>query len=262
VLPDDVLLAIFDFYMDVFPLGKEQIEAWQSLVHVSWRWRSVVFGSPCHLNLRLVCTARTPVRDTLDIWPPLPLIIRDSLTESVDNIVAVLERSDRVDRIDLINVNRSRLEKLLAAIQVPFPGLTYLQLSSNDETLPVLPDSFLGGFAPRLRFLKLYKIPFPGLPKLLLSATHLGILNVSNIPHSGYISPEAMVTALSALTSLKSLALGFQFPRYHPDLAIQRAPRQTRTVLLFSQIFRSKGSASTWTILWLVSMPLDFMSCL
>ena len=102
ILPDDVLLAVFDFCGDEIQNSKKRIEAWQSLVHVCRRWRSIVFGSPRHLNLRLVSTERTSVRNTLDVWPPFPLVIRGNLT-GVDcsNIVVVLERRDRVDEIDL-----------------------------------------------------------------------------------------------------------------------------------------------------------------
>jgi hypothetical protein len=241
MLPDDVLLAIFDFCADEHQLEKREIEAWQSLVHVCRRWRGLVFGSLRRLNLRLVCTDTTPVRDTLDVWPPLPLVIRDWQTARVDNIVAALKHRDRVDRIELMRVNSSALEKLLAAMLEPFPELTDLQLLSNDETMPVVPDSFLGGSAPRLRLLELYGIPFPGLPKLLLSATHLVYLLLPNIPHSGYISPETMVAALSTLTSLELLSLKFQSPRSHPDPAIQRTPRPTRTFLPVLRQFFFKG---------------------
>jgi hypothetical protein len=68
----------------------------------------------------------------------------------------------------------------------------------------VVPNSFLGGSAPRLQELTLHEIAFPGLRKLLSSATHLVKLNLWRIPHSGYISPEAMATCLFALTGLGS----------------------------------------------------------
>ena len=56
------------------------------------------FGSPRRLNLRLDCTRKTRVRDTLDVWPALPLVIRAAVTETnVDDIVAVLEHTDRVN---------------------------------------------------------------------------------------------------------------------------------------------------------------------
>src|SRR6266852_5234517 len=93
VLPDDILLEIFDFYLDI----EAEPEAWESLVHVCRRWRSLVFGSPRCLNLRLLCTPKTPVRDALEIWPALPLIVAGSVSLSgMDNIIAALEQSNRV----------------------------------------------------------------------------------------------------------------------------------------------------------------------
>ena len=188
-------------------------EWWRTLVHVCRRWRSVVFGSPRRLNLRLVCSNKTPARDTLDAWPALPLIIVcHERAESVDNILAVLERSDRVCEI-VTGLERSDdLEKISGAMQVPFPELTDLLLWSNDGTMSALPDSFLGGSAPRVEHLTLRRIPFPGLPKLLLSATHLVELRLEYIPHQGYFSPEAIVTVLSTLTRLGSLSLLFESP--------------------------------------------------
>ena len=53
--------------------------------------------------------------------------------------------------------------------------------------------------------------------KLLLSATHLVRLSLHGIPHSGYISPEAMVALLSMLASLNTLSLGFKSPQSRPD---------------------------------------------
>jgi hypothetical protein len=102
MLPDEVLLAIFDLLVDESrSAGKKEIEAWQSLVHVCQQWRRVVFGSPRRLNLRLVCTSKTPVRDMLTIWPAFPLFIMASVvdTSGVNNIIAVLEHRDRVRRI-------------------------------------------------------------------------------------------------------------------------------------------------------------------
>jgi hypothetical protein len=233
ILPDDVLLAIFDFCMD----------AWQPLIHVCRQWRSVVFGSPRRLNLRLVCTDRTPVRDTLDIWPPFPLVIQNnaSLTKDVNNIVAVLERRDRVYRIELREVNCSPSEIVFPAMQKPFPELTHLLLTSHDEQLPVVPDSFLSGSALRLVYLELHGIPYPGLPKLLMTATHLVDLHLLEIPHSGYLSPDAMATALSTLTSIASLSLGFRSPQSCPDPETRHPPPPTRCILPVLTRFWFKG---------------------
>jgi hypothetical protein len=246
VLPDDILLAMFDFYVEAW------METWQLLAHVCRRWRSLVFGSPRRLSLRLFCSPKTPARDTLDVWPPLPLYIWCRIgypMERVDNIIAVLERSDRVVEIHIQPVSSSQLESFSAAMQEPFPELKRLEFRLEDksrETVSVLPDSFLGGFAPRLRFLSFKCIPFPGLPKLILSATHLVELHLRDIPHSGYIPPDAMVTALSTLTSLKTLTLNFQSPRSCPDRAGRRLLPLTRLVLPVLESFWFKGVNEYW----------------
>jgi hypothetical protein len=178
----------------------------------------------------------------LDVWPALPIYIwytDDYRTESVDNIVAlVLEHGDRVYRIKLTHVPSLHLENVLVAMHEPLPELTDLQLHSPDQTTPVLPDSFLGGSAPRLKKLWLERIPFPGLPTLLLSATLLTTLYLDGIPHAGYISPEAIVTAFSTLTSLERLRLEFQSPRSRPD---RTSRRPTRTVLPVLRYFEFRG---------------------
>ena len=114
MLPDDVLLEIFDFYVDEDV--DENFQEWITLAHVCRRWRSVIFQSQRRLNLRLRCTLTTRARDTLYIWPPLPLIIHDvddiisDNKPSVDNIVAALEHNDRVCQIELTNLTSSELE--------------------------------------------------------------------------------------------------------------------------------------------------------
>ena len=147
----------------------------------------------------------------------------------------MLKRSNHVHQIDLYGISNLHLETALAAMQAPFPELTDLNLTlwlkTSDDTVPVLPDSFLGGSAPRLQNLYFDGIPFPGLPKLLLSTTHLVDLSLYRIPRSGYISPEAMVTALSALTSLDTLSLHFQSPQSFQDMASRR-PSPPKPVVL------------------------------
>jgi hypothetical protein len=154
MLPDDVLLEIFEFYVhkdseEDFVFLKKEVEVWQTLAHVCPRWRSVVFGSPRRLNLRLVCTAGTPARDMLDVWPSLPLLIHDgpSYAEVVDEILAALEHRDRVVKIHLFESDDSDLENVLAAMQEPYPELTELMLHSFGGKVSVIPDSFLGGSA-------------------------------------------------------------------------------------------------------------------
>ena len=224
-LYDDVLLEIFGFCMyDNFDWGHQC--AWLQLVHVCRRWRCLIFASPRHLDLRLFCTPRRLLND-LAIWPEFPIVIKAYETpqpQDVDNIIAVLEQPDRVCKISVEGVTRPLLEKF-AKIKTPFPALKELTLASSGEDFPPIPDSFMGGFAPRLRGLWLWGLSFPSLPKLLSSAADLVNLTLWGFPHSDHTSPEAMVTCLSMLANLKSFSLGFQSPRFLDNKEIRELPR-------------------------------------
>jgi hypothetical protein len=176
----------------------------------------------------------SPESPTLLYAPNTPkgYIVRGRMTRTLsdtDNVIAALGLADR------------QSEKVLAAMQVPFPELTNLELFSNTKTVPVISDTFLNGSAPRLRVFDLNGILFPGLPKLLLSATHLVYFRLSNIPHSVYISPEAMVALLSVLSSLKTLILKFQSPQSRPDWESRRPPPSKRSVISALDYFSFKG---------------------
>ena len=176
MLPDVALLEIFDCYVKQAQEEKEpyKIQKWHTLVHVCRQWRTIVFGSPRRLDLRLFCTNKTPVKETLAVWPPLPIVIvQYDLETQMDNIIVALEQNERISEIDLSCVTNSH--EVLAAMQQPFPVLKNLViwLSDREEMPPVVPESFLGGSAPRLQHLNLRRNPFPGLPKILLSATDL-----------------------------------------------------------------------------------------
>ena len=278
ILPDDILLEIFHFYVDGNFVGdsewseKRITEEWITLAHVCRRWRNVVFQSPRRLNLRLFCTPETPARDTLDIWPPLPLIISDPSgcgnAFEVDDISAVLEHTgnDRVCEIILIHFSSSEWEYFtnLAAMQEPFPELTDLLLNMGSYKLgSIVPDSILGGTAPRLRSVHLDCVPFPGSPKLLLSATHLVSLELWRIPRPGYIPREVMTTSLSALTSLESLVLDFQHPRPRPALESRRLPLPPSILSILpslTSILFSGASEYSEEILARIDAPrLDFL---
>jgi hypothetical protein len=239
-LSDDVLLEIF-----YFCAAKNYDHWWHTLVHVCRRWRNVVFASPRRLHLHLLCSDTSlrsrimSVRDMLDIWPELPIVIEG--VGGVENVIAALELNDRVSQITFVDVSSSALERVVAVMQDPFPALTYLWLWSTDRMALVISDSFLGGSAPRLQYLRLESILFPALPKLLSSATDLVDLHLFCIPHSGYISPSAMVTCLSTLTRLESLVLGFKSPRSRPDRSSRLLPRRTRTILPALTYLRFKG---------------------
>jgi hypothetical protein len=182
----------------------------------------------------------------LNIWPALPLIvigIGHYLTRGEDNLFAALKCSDRVCDISLQISETLDLEILLAAMQRPSPVLTDLRLSWNGKigVTVVALDSCLGRFASRPEGHYLTGIPFPGLPKLLLSATHLVELHLYGIPHFGYFSPDAMVAALSTLTSLEKLSLTFESPESCPDLESRRLPPSTRSGFPVLSVLYFKG---------------------
>jgi len=238
-LPGDVLLDIFGSYMDLHEDEEWQTAVlWETLVHVCHRWRNLVFSSPRHLGLQLLCTDRTRVREMLHIWPALPIHINASYMYAssppggMDNIIATLENSSRVSRIWLQSVPGWVWERFTAAMQVPFPELTDLEVSH--ESIPVLPDSFLGGSAPRLRSLELCSVP-PR--KLLLSASHLVNLSLWNL-HSKYILPDGMVACLSSLIRLETLRLAFQFSESRPDRPSPPPPTRVIVPVLAELYFK------------------------
>ena len=167
------------------------------------------------------------------IWPPLPIIIRNTQMPFPEIDAAIVHRS-HVREIDLYlpAFRRPRLERLISAMQEPFPALIRLKLELEFSfylySPPILPDGFLGGSASRLRSLELRSIGFPALPKLLLSAADLVDLTLRDIPLSGYVSPKALLTCLAVLTNLKSLTIEIQ-PPPHPKVQHQLPP--TRTIL-------------------------------
>ena len=224
MLPDVALLKVFDFYVD-----EAWVEDWYTLVHVCQKWRKIVFWSPRRLDLRLYCTAGTPM-EMLDVWPVLPIVVWSDGHEKwgVDNIIAALEHSDRICRINFWRVPSTHFKNILAAVERPFPKL---RRRFEDEVALVDSDLFLGGSASCLQSLWLDCIPFPGLPKLLLSATDLVRLDLWRIPHSGYFSPKAMVACLSVLTRLERLGIEFKSPRSRPDERSRPPPPQARTFL-------------------------------
>jgi hypothetical protein len=160
----------------------------------------------------------------------------------MDNVIAALGQSNRV-RLVRVTLASWQLEHVSATMQVPFPELTDLQLflDGSRPAIPI-PASFLGGSAPSLRYFGLSGILFPGLTKLLFSATtHLVKLRLVDIPHSGYISPEEIVALLSALPSLDTLFLEFQSPRLPFGWQSRILPPTKRSILPALNKFRFKG---------------------
>ena len=228
-LPDHPLLEMFSFYVEEAHgsseyLISERIDAWHTLVHVCQRWRSLVFASSRRLDLGILCTTTRPLREILDIWPTLPIVIwceefGSTILVGAENIVSALGQPGRVSRISFLGLPLSDFSRFTAIMDTSFPMLTHLELDPYDDggQEAILEDSFLGGSAPCLRSLHLYGVTFPALHKLLLSANDLVDLRLIGIPYSGYISPEGMASCLSCLTKLEVLRLRFTSPASSPD---------------------------------------------
>ena len=233
-LPDDVLLQIFKLFVDATCSHFFASEEWRTLVHVCQRWRHLAFASPRYLNLQLRYNLpHRSLEGMLNIWPEIPIFL-DSIDgaseETIDDIAAALRLNHRVSGIRLESIPRSEWETILPLMQHPFPFLTYLWIHPRYPNNPIdnaITRSFLGGSATCLRDLSIVGVSFPALPELLLSTTNLVHL-VYITPPSGYISPQAMVIGLSALTRLESLSLVF---RSSQDRPIRITPPHTRTLL-------------------------------
>jgi hypothetical protein len=168
----------------------------------------------------------------LDIWPALPIVVRvhGEGDEISDNVLAALERHDRVVRVGIVQVSGGEIEELAGAMQVTFPALTHLHIDAFDFDTASFPDTLLGGSAPNLRSLRLACIAFTALPKLLLSSPGLVFLTLIDIPYSEHISSAAMVDCLSSLTRLEHLQIEFPHSQPRPDGASRRPPPLTPTV--------------------------------
>jgi hypothetical protein len=142
-------------------------------------------------------------------------------------------------------------------MQEQFPLLIYLRLGYtlfSSHIPPALPDGLLGGSAPHLQYLELFRIPFPALPRFLLAAPNLVHLVLEGMPHDWYTSPEATVTGLAVLASLKSFTMTFLGQAYQES---RNTPPPTRTILPALTRFVFEGvSGYLEELLALIEAPL------
>ena len=247
-LPDHLLLEIFDLHREEITCRYPVKSAWDwtTLAHVCQRWRAIILTSPLRLHLRVTCDLRTPVKTSLIFWPPLPLAIICFPFHTVDkkgedNLAEALEHRDRISDIHIVDPEGSSVQRIVVAMQEPLPALTTLYLGSFFQGPLVLPDTFLGGYAPRLRSLSLHHVTFSAFPIFILCATHIVTLRLFEIPPSEYnvISPDVMATCLASLPYLGTLSIEFQ---YAPTSPIPTTPSPpTRTVFPSLVDFRFRG---------------------
>jgi hypothetical protein len=249
MLPEDTLLEIFDFYrLDAMKRSRGRPWKWHRLAHVCRRWRYAIAVSPRRLGLQILCKSGAPITPILDSWPTLPLLIRYKGPKSKSlpkNIIFALRRPDRVCEIDLV-LPSSLIGSIVEVIQEPFQALECIRITVKDSTQPsmLVREAFLGGSAPRLREIKLDGIafPFPSIQQVLSSAANnLVQLCLSNIPITGYFSPNALVTSLSSLVQLMQLNIDFQSPLSLPSRGT--CPPPERVILPSLSILSFHGAS-------------------
>ena len=225
MLPEDILLEIFDFYrLDAIQLSRVRPWKWHRLAHVCRKWRYVISISPRRLDLRILCKYGAPIESILGSWPTFPLVIKFDATRKLKpmprNILVALRCSHRICGINL-SVTSSMTGSIVELIQKPCPALEKIRLIVKDavgpSTIPVH-NAFLGGSAPRLREIELQGIafPFPEIQRVLFSAHNLVELHLSDIPNTVYFSPVDLVSTLSTLDQLNGLVIGFRSPTSRP----------------------------------------------
>ena len=250
MVPEDILLEIFDFYrLWAIKQNQEQPWEWRHLAQVCRKWRYVISLSPRRLDLRILCEYGSPIEEVLYSWPTLPVVIGPNAVGPVRtwrsylprNIMVALRHPDRLCEVDL-NVQSSWTGPIFEMLPKPCQALERIRITVNDATGPsiLIRDAFLGGSAPHLREIELDGISFPFLEirRVLSSTDNLTELHLSKIPHAAYFSPDELVTGLSTLVQLKSLTVDFYSPASSPPFrATSRPPPSTSLPSLESFYF-------------------------
>ncbi|KAH8978305.1 hypothetical protein EDB92DRAFT_1956704 [Lactarius akahatsu] len=228
-LGGDILLNMFNYYrrLDGGYFWNLRF-MWCMLSHVCRRWRHLIYESAFHLGMHIRCTYGTPIVDTLNYLPPIPLFVdyqqavkrgwgRMTTTgEDESGIYHALRLRDRVCSIDFC-LPPSILHAALMLMDEPFPILEHLSLSSTDDKITklALPKTFL---APKLYHLAL--------------AVSLVTLKLTNIRASGYFHPMLLVARLRSLNKLEALTIGFSVPIPRPSAEGELLAKQGTPVTL------------------------------
>ena len=218
ILPEDVLLEIFDAYRHLYKIQPDYEALWNSrdgwfkLTHVCLRWRRVVFLASSRLHLHLLFTPHRSSRATvLRCLPRFPFLVdyrTASWTKKEQNLaLAAIRHRGRVRGIALRNPFPVTL---LCALTHPFPELESLEICSTQHEV-LLPSMILLGSAPSLRQFTLWDIAPRCISPLLSSATGLVELALTlRVAYRG--PPEAsLIMNLQRMSCLRRLELKLNF---------------------------------------------------
>ena len=170
--------------------------------------------------MHIHCTNGTPIVDTLDHIPPLPLLVDYRYTsrwtgQDALGICHALWSHDRV-RYLYLQLQPSILHKCLVLMVEHFPILEDLTLLSPVDSSPALTLS-KAFMAPNLRHLVLSGVRLSKRLRLLTSTTFLVTLTLWDIQASSYFRPRLIVARLSSLPQLEELHIGFSIPIPRPS---------------------------------------------
>ena len=233
-LNHDILLVIFNCYrLDEKNDWNDRL-GWRNLSQVCQRWRHLIYECSSHLGMHIKCTNGSPMVNTLDHLPLLPLLVHYHYSPTILDELGIyntLRLHGRVRRIEL-SLPPSNLHNTLALMEENFPILEHLYISGpfspdSGHRLPLtLPKTFL---APNLLHLTLIGIGLPKRLRMLTSTVSLVKLELSRIQTSSYFRPRLLVARLSSLPQLEELSIGFSIPIPRPSterelLGEQRSP--------------------------------------
>ncbi|TFK64141.1 hypothetical protein BDN72DRAFT_881674 [Pluteus cervinus] len=203
-LPPEILSRIFLLLRNAFLKYTSSFKVfldWLPIVQVSQHWRQVALDCadlwselPCNKNLLPLFLARSRTC-------PVSLSVMTS-ERNIPSIISALQSLPRIRRLQAL----MRLEAwntIMSGLRLPALELTELALSclsEGDPGIPIWPENFLGGNAPRLRRLILGGVPFPGYLPVFHGLTHLHLVA------PGRRTPLAILLgALRQMPNLKSL---------------------------------------------------------
>ena len=155
ILPDEVLLEIFNLYRQSFGNQRGFERAWNNkngwfkLAHVCHNWRSIVLSSPSRLRLRLYFAPNSSTAAaTLEYLSHLPIIVDYSKAPwdatIVSNWTSALSHPDRVCSIAIRGSPDNYTHQISEALDVPFPALENVLFQNMGRVDPIyLAPSFI-----------------------------------------------------------------------------------------------------------------------
>ena len=270
-LHDDVLLEIFDFYLQSFrdQPSSERIwnnkNGWFKLAHVCHNWRSVVLASPCRLRMRLYFAHDTPTRAAvLQAYPHLPIIVDYSNVgwnaNALRGLVSALRYPDRVCRIAIMGSHKPDQFAIISkALDSSFPALESLGLHILYYFKPtILLSSPFRTSIQSIRHLQLNgaSTTFPILPQILSVTTSLVSLTLNVISIPCLTNGASIFFHLQCLPHMRNLHVS-ESPR-HRIPYMGSLPPTTTTLLAELTYFRLSGGCSEieWFVAGLVAPSL------